>query len=186
MVLGRASSGARPRAGAARSRPGQSGARRATRRRHGGSGGRSAPPGRHRTARGHRAAPSPRALRARRRRAGQCPPSPAKTRSHPYSYGQHSEGSLGATWPRLGRGSLNEFPLDSPWLGTPLGCPFRPSPTSPLCLRPWLAQQSARVLHVVRQLGEEEALIRDNRRERSVHQQELSRPVGDEQVQPRP
>ena len=33
------------------------------------------------------------------------------------SYGQHSEGSLGATWPRSGRGALNQLPLDLPLAG---------------------------------------------------------------------
>jgi hypothetical protein len=43
------------------------------------------------------------------------PTSPARFAGS--SYGQHSEGSLGATWPRLGRGALNELPLDLPLAG---------------------------------------------------------------------
>jgi hypothetical protein len=43
------------------------------------------------------------------------PTSPARFAGS--SYGPHSEGSLGATWPRLGRGALNELPLDLPLAG---------------------------------------------------------------------
>ena len=59
------------------------------------------------------------------------PTSPARFAGS--SYGQHSEGSLGATLAPLGERSFERTsPSTSPWLGTPLGCPFRQPPTDSL------------------------------------------------------